>query len=72
MAACNKFAVFLFLALDIAAVASPALSKERMSAARAKAIRECNSAVGSLRQRTWGKTEFTKYRICMAARGMGE
>lgn len=47
-------------------------AKTLMSATRAKAIRECNSLVSGMRQRTWGKTEFTRYRACMALRGQGE
>ena len=52
--------------------AAPTQAKERMSAAHAKAIRECNKLVSGLRQRTWGKTEFTRYRVCMAQRNAGE
>jgi hypothetical protein len=49
-----------------------AQAKVHMSVGRAKAIRECNALVSGMRQRTWGKTEFTRYRACMAQRGQGE
>jgi hypothetical protein len=64
--------VALLVALAIAGMPSTGFAKQSMSAERAKAIKECNLHVARFRQRTWGKTEFTLYRACMAMRGFGE
>jgi hypothetical protein len=45
--------------------ATAGLASERLSAARDKAIRECNEAANKYRHRIWGAWEFHHYRVCM-------
>lgn len=53
-------------------VVAAAQADEYIKPERVKAIRECNDLANKYRQRTWGKTEFTQYRVCMASRGRRE
>ena len=64
--------ILVSLVLMLSLPAESTEGKADMSAIRAKAIRECNALVSGMRQRTWGKTEFTRYRACMAQRGQRE
>jgi hypothetical protein len=64
--------ILVLLVLMLSIPFASAQAKQHMSAARAKAIRECNDLVSGMRQRTRGKTEFTRYRVCMAQHGEGE
>jgi hypothetical protein len=47
-------------------------SEDHMSAARAQALRECNAVASHYPQYTWGDTEITEYRDCMAQHGQQE
>jgi hypothetical protein len=47
-------------------------SENHMSDARAKAIHECNIRAAKYKQYTWGVTEITVYRTCMAEQGQQE
>lgn len=65
----SRFAVLAMLAVFAAA---PTQAKDRIDAVRGKAIHDCNDMANKFRQRTWGKTEFTLYRVCMAERDQKE
>ena len=45
-----------------------ATAQEPISAARDKAIRECNAAADKYKPRIWGAWELHQYRICMKRR----
>jgi hypothetical protein len=47
-------------------------SPNHMSDARAKAVHECNIRAAKYKQYTWGVTEVTTYRACMAEHGQQE
>jgi len=45
---------------------------ESISAERAKALRDCNAAAGSMREYTWGVAIAQSYRSCMTEHGQPE
>jgi len=51
--------------------AAPAAT-ESLSAERAKALRDCNAATGSMREYTWGVGIAQAYRSCMTDHGQPE
>ena len=62
-------------AADRSPLTSPLLAQngeKHVSAARAAAIRECSAVSRRYPQYTWGVTEITLYRVCMAQRGQAE
>jgi hypothetical protein len=70
----SKLLAALVLGLAVSALATPsfAQSSEGMSSSRAQALRECNVQAGKYKQYTWGDTEITTYRACMAQHGQQE
>ncbi|MEA3026345.1 MAG: hypothetical protein QOF91_1630 [Alphaproteobacteria bacterium] len=67
----NRFAALAF-GLALAAIASPSLAQSNdnngypVSAARAKALRECSARQDALLEYLWGMQQDDVYRSCMA------
>jgi hypothetical protein len=75
MIAVKRHLAAFFLGLAVVAAASPSFAQraeDHMSAARAQALRECNAVASHYPQYTWGDTEITEYRDCMAQHGQQE
>jgi hypothetical protein len=74
----NRLAALAF-GLAIAAASTPSLAQHvdnnngyPVSAARAKALRECNARAQPYVQYDWGVGQTAIYRACMAERGQPE
>jgi hypothetical protein len=68
-------AIALGLALSVSALASPSFaqrSEDHMSAARERALRECNLRAQKYTQHTWADVQIYTYRACMAEHGQQE
>jgi len=75
MVTINKRLAAFVLCFAVVALASPSFAQQNenhMSDARAKAIHECNIRADKYNQYTWGVTEITTYRTCMAEDGQQE
>lgn len=75
MVTINKRLCAFVFCLTIVAFASPTFARQshsHISDARAKAIHECNVRAAKYNQYTWGVTEITTYRTCMAEHGEQE
>jgi hypothetical protein len=62
----------IVLGLAVAAAASPSFAQRAengMSAARAKALRECNVEAGKMTQSTSASIQLDMYRACMMQHG---
>jgi hypothetical protein len=71
----KRYLAVFFLELAVVAAASPSFAQraqDHMSAARAQALRECSAVASRYPQYTWGDTEITEYRDCMAQHGQQE
>jgi hypothetical protein len=70
-----KRVAMLALGLFTIASAAPAFAQtngDRMSAARAAALRECNRQASKYPDYLWGDFEIDVYRACMTERGQQE
>jgi hypothetical protein len=75
MVTINKRLAKFVLWFAVVALASPSFGQQReshMSDGRAKAIYDCNIRAAKYKQYTWGVTEITTYRACMAEDGQQE
>jgi len=75
MSIVRKFLPGIVVGLAVAAAASPSFAQrgeDGMSAARARALRECNDMASKFTQHTWGDTQIDQYRSCMMQHGQPE
>jgi hypothetical protein len=75
----NNRLVALAFGLSVIAIASPSLAQrdhdqgpDHVSAARAQALRECTNLENRYREYTYGISEASIYRACMAQHGQSE
>jgi hypothetical protein len=60
------------LGLVVAATASPSFAESNRNNTRAQAIHDCSAEAAKYSEHTWGVSEVTIYRSCMAQRGQSE